>query len=252
MKNGKTKINKTKLIARVMLVVLLFSSALNLAGCSISVNPSQVNKGQYYYKALGDDRHIGLMAISDSEEFTLDDISFQLYIGLHKKSYSLIDWMITDENELLTKTYDISEIADYDKYKNYSYVIYAYVYNSDTINLPQDDYWTNIYWDNAYVLREISYEESFKNGAYNFTKMPFTTDYHFNYSEQITIPKEYLMSFGDDEYGTLCIAAELVKKIDDGTTKYGERFSHVYSVGIGLDYHIKDDGTIILDFRFSK
>ena len=33
MKNGKIKLNKTKLIARVMLVVLLFSSALNLAGC---------------------------------------------------------------------------------------------------------------------------------------------------------------------------------------------------------------------------
>ena len=34
MKNGKIKLNKTKLIARVMLVVLLFSSALNLAGCT--------------------------------------------------------------------------------------------------------------------------------------------------------------------------------------------------------------------------
>ena len=34
MKNGKMKLNKTKIVARVMLVVLLLSSALNLAGCT--------------------------------------------------------------------------------------------------------------------------------------------------------------------------------------------------------------------------
>ena len=33
MKNGKIKLNKTKIIARVMLVVLLFAGTLNLAGC---------------------------------------------------------------------------------------------------------------------------------------------------------------------------------------------------------------------------
>ncbi len=35
MKNGKNKLNKTKLIARVMLVVLLLGGTLNLAGCGL-------------------------------------------------------------------------------------------------------------------------------------------------------------------------------------------------------------------------
>ena len=35
MKNRKTKLNKTKLIARVMLVVLLLSSALNFCSCDM-------------------------------------------------------------------------------------------------------------------------------------------------------------------------------------------------------------------------
>ena len=37
MKNGKIKANKTKILARVMLVVLLFSSAINLSGCGKNV-----------------------------------------------------------------------------------------------------------------------------------------------------------------------------------------------------------------------
>ena len=35
MKNGTIKLNKTKIVARVMLVILLFSSAVNLAGCGL-------------------------------------------------------------------------------------------------------------------------------------------------------------------------------------------------------------------------
>ena len=35
MKSGEININKTKIVARVMLVVLLFSSAVNLSGCGL-------------------------------------------------------------------------------------------------------------------------------------------------------------------------------------------------------------------------
>ena len=245
MKNGKMKLNKTKIIARVMLVVLLFAGTLNLAGCSISVKPSQVNKGQYYDKGLVYDSNVSLMIVSDTNAFFMDDVSFQVYIGLHKKSYSLIDWLTKDQNELLYKTNDISEIADFDKEKNFYYVLYATNYGDDIKNDMEN------LLNYAYILKEISFEESLKNGAYNFTKMPFTTDYHYNYSEKITIPKECIMSAIENEYHVMRIGIAYAEKIDDGEIKYGP-YVPTDVIGVSIHCYLTEEGAVYVDLPQMK
>ena len=240
MKNTNFKINKTKLVAKVMLLVLLLASALNLGACS---RVSQVNRGQYYRQALPGDHGVSIMAVSNTNEFDLNNISFQLYIGLHLKSYSLMDWITTDKNELLTKTYEVSEIPDIDSYKNFYYIVYA----SNSHDLDPDDDVLNY----AYILKEIPFEESFKDGAYNFTKMPFSSDYYYNHSEIITIPKECVLAASADEYKDLIIGVVLAERIDNSEKKYRSA-SDMYSIVMGLGYSINDNGTVLLSLTQMK
>ena len=232
--------SKTKLIARIMLLVLLLASAASLGACG---KVSQVNKGQYYIRALPGDHGVSIMAVSNTNEFDLNNISFQLYIGLHLKSYSLMDWITTDKNELLTKTYEVSEIPDIDSYKNFYYIVYAS--NSHDLD-PHDDI-----LNYAYILKEIPFEESLKDGAYNFTEMPFSSDYYYNHSETITIPKECVLAASDDEYKHLIIGVVLAEKIDNSEIQYRST-SDMYSIVMELGYSINDNGTILLSLTQMK
>ena len=85
MKNENFKTSKTKLIAKLMLVVILIVGTINLTGCV----KSQIGKGQFFDQT-SIKLPISLRVISDTQEFELNDVTFQLNIGLHKKKIFFI------------------------------------------------------------------------------------------------------------------------------------------------------------------
>ena len=222
MKNTNLKLNKTKLVARLMLVVILIVGTINLTGCV----KSQIGKGQFFDQT-SIKSPISLRVISDTQEFELNDVTFQLNIGLHKKEYSLFHWTTTDTKNLLSQTYDISE----EVYDDIYYIIY--LENPDIKEVYRDD----MILKNIDVLKEISYKESLKDGKYNYSRMPLFYETYYNYSESITIPKEY---FVQGEYNTIYIKLCMVEKIN------GEYHYRNQEVKLGFDYNIRDNGTLYI------
>ena len=87
MKNGKTKLNKTKILARVMLLVLLLSSVLNLAGCSNDWLEINNNEGiEWGLKSSGLRREeVNLVSVaynSDKKEFDVNDVTLTFFYGV--------------------------------------------------------------------------------------------------------------------------------------------------------------------------
>ena len=80
MKNTNLKLNKTKLVARLMVVILLLTSTLTLASCG--------NKGLeagFYYTSIGnDDAPYPMFRCaykSDKTEFDINDVTLTFYYG---------------------------------------------------------------------------------------------------------------------------------------------------------------------------
>ncbi len=171
MKNSNTKI---KLVARVMLLILLLASAVNLSGCiegwDTTTNDSKdkvsgleygfefellyplwENPGKSAYK-------------SNKTEFDIDDVTLTFYYG---ESFSLkTDGSIhTDVATMTVPHFDL------------------YFYNDEGVEYlirHVEEEWTSI----KYHV-ERTYIEYEKNGE-KHTKLR----YDFNHSEDITIPKE--------------------------------------------------------------
>ena len=97
--------------------------------------------------------------------------------------------------------------------------------------------------DHAYILREVSFEESLENGEYNFTKMPFGSDYYYNHCEDITIPSECLINETGNKNSEFCVGIALAPK-DENTEKYNIPTDYMY---IGLQYNINSDGSVDID-----
>ena len=83
----KIKFNKTKIVARVMLVVLLLSSAINLAGCSNNWLEINNNEGiEWGLKSSGLRREeVNLVSVaykSDKKEFDVNDVTLTFFYGV--------------------------------------------------------------------------------------------------------------------------------------------------------------------------
>ena len=225
--NLKTKTNTVKqILAKVMLVILLLTSVLGLSGCV----KSQLTQGQYFDQTYSGTRY-GLRVVSNTKEFDLDNVTFQLNIGIHKKEYSLIDWLTTDIEVLLSKSEDV--FLTFDNYSSMYYVIY--IANPD---MEEIDFRENILkYDSVLRYKEISYSESYKDGKYNYSRMPLSGKIYYNNCETITIPKDY---FVEGEYNTIYIGVCYTDKTNPDNP--------LEDVSIGLSYHINDDGTVTIGF----
>ena len=157
MKNGKIKLNKTKLIARVMFVVLFISSALNLAGCG--------NKG---LEAGLDTTGIGgcdyspafkCAYKSDVTEFDVESVTLTLYYG------GFYEFHIETEVE-----------------HRFSYPVFELYFFNDTN--PED----------KILIKRV--EENLVSEKYRayITTEKFKKIIKYNHSEDITIPKELFTS----------------------------------------------------------
>ena len=236
------KTNATKLIARVLVLVLLVTSAFSFAGCA----EPHVKKGQYYtengppYFWDG----IALKVVSDTKNFELDNVTLQLYFGLRPKDVSWVDWFFNDENKSNNTTEESIKIPD--SYKNYCYLLYTYDYrlvmDEDGIHIIDIDIDFN--HENLHILKEISYEESLTDERYTYARSP-KEEYYFNYSQTITIPEDTFLG----NSGTIYIVIAQVEKFDAQNVKYSQPYDKRM---IGMSYLKADDGTVELSFRFHE
>ena len=229
---------RTKLIAKILVLVLLVTSALSFVGCE----EPHVKKGQYY--SLSEDFYfpIAMKIVSNTKEFSLDDVTLQLYVGLHRQEVTWLDLFFRDKNKSNNTIDEPIEISDYDK--NCCYLILIYNPSFGDISNEPRYYFENYTEFNPYILKEISYEESLKNEKYSYTRYP-NGQYYYNYSQTITIPQEYFVS---SDRQVVCIAVLLVEKLSDNSG-YGYILQ---KKELGSLYTLLDDETLTLDFDFRE
>ena len=76
MKNEKIKFNKSKLVARVMLLILLLTGALNFSGCGVR----NIENGFNWTETDGFKKYFCAYK-SDREKFNIDDVTLTFYFG---------------------------------------------------------------------------------------------------------------------------------------------------------------------------
>ena len=229
MKNTNLKLNKTNLVARLMLVVILIVGVLNLTGCV----KSQLESGDCFQETYWG--HPISLRVVYEEKYSINNVNLKLYVGLHKKEYSLFDWSTKDIKALLSESYDISEMPNY--YDDVYYVIYMANPYLDESNVDGDMI------REEYILKEISYGESLKDGIYNYTKMPYTGERYYNNCETITIPSDYFVETG---YNKFYIVLTQVEKIN------GEYNLLIDPVYVGIEYYDVDNGQVSLKVSYTK
>ena len=219
MKNGKIKLNKTKLIARVMLVVLLFSSALNLAGCG----EPHVKKGQCYDEVFIKEYRTGFKVVSDSNCFPIDDITFSMYIGISNSFGNVVrDWFGTLED------------------------VYYVVYIANEIDTELDPNSAHIL-DYSYIIKEISCEEVMDNEEeYDYIQLP-NNNRIYKHCETITLPQECIISGANSDYPDFCLGILVAKKnIENGEEKFDSPVELLFKY---FHYNVDEYNTVHIDFN---
>ena len=189
MKNGKIKLNKTKLIARVMLVVLLLSSAINLMGC--------LKEDKYMYIAHNRDasNEIQSIAYSSDVEFDIDNVNINVSYGVHKLN-------IFGE----VKPNPKDQVAS-GTYKNYNFSLSAYICNC--VDYPEEHPVQNT---NCILFNYVCDEELFsKEYGYIDTPSFISNGVVYNHTDNIIIP-EYMF---DKDWGIVYIRLQLYVYLDD-------------------------------------
>ena len=206
MKNTNFKLNKTKLIARLMLVVILGMSVVVLSSCM-----PNIKKGQYYSSGNPD---IGtdIMVVIDENNIDIDDWYVDVYIGLRRKKHSLIEWLLTDKEALLRETTEISKVPDFNS--NIYYIVSIANRNAFSEQFVHFDL------SKAYILKEISNAESLENGNYNYTELPIVSGYYYNYCERFMIPKDFILDTLNIEKNHNCYFCLTVVEKDPLTGEY--------------------------------
>ncbi|MBO5715748.1 MAG: hypothetical protein J6S23_05085 [Clostridia bacterium] len=211
MKNENLKTNKTKLIARLMIVVILATGVLNLVGCNNKYKYNyfrvQQIEAEHYQPAV-------LRVNSTTNIFEIDDCTLDLEIGIHKLSlFGRID------DNAKEKEYA------YSQNQNITFALYfcddemAEVYPQSTQNIKSIE--------GHLFVKEITEEQAFtKEYGYNNLKC--------NHVEKITIPIEYI----DANSGAVVLKLAIYF-VDKDSQYTCNRFFY-----IKLEFQRTDDNTI--------
>ena len=221
MKNPTTKLNKSKLVARGMLLVFLLTSVVSFVGCSFFTD-----RRKYIINTQSDPYcEIMLKATSDVNNFPIDDVTFDLYIGLNGKNW--FDWFLNGkcEPERENTYYLVYMLTDKD-YRNL-------VLNNESI------------LNYSHIVKEIPYKETVETNKYNFINPLFLGEY-FNCCEKITIPKEILLDGVDEHFQGIHIGVCLAEK-STGSNEYVIKYYH-HTI-FELSYRIVND-RVDLDFSY--
>ena len=209
MKNTNLKLNKTKLVARLMLVVILVAGTLNLVGCSSNYNYVRNNERR------GDESQpVSLVVGSNTNIFEIDDCTLDLEIGIHQLSV-------------------FGKIDDNVKEKQYQFrpnqrIAFAIYFCDDEMVqvIPQST--TDIKSiEGHWFVKEITEEEAFtKEYGYNYLKS--------NHVEKITIPTEFI----DENSGAVALKL-VIYSVDKSSLYTFKRFFY-----IKLEFERTNDSTI--------
>ncbi len=208
------KMNKTKLIARMMLLVLLVTSAFSFVGCA--------EKGKYMYiSTCTQVGGINSVAYISDTEFDIANVNVNLYYGVHELNY--LGQISSNPKE------NFPEI-----YQNCKFILSICVCNA-------------IHKYEAYKgeccveLKTVSEEELFsKDFGYIDTPFFISNGVIFMHGENIQIPSEMF----DKDSGTVHLLINLFTS-KKNTIETGNNMPLVQSF-INLRYQKKDNDKIVL------
>lgn len=208
----------TKRVFRVLLILLMVS--MFTTGCG---QKSEFEKG-FDYTFTPNSIMFGVK--SDTDTFSINDVTFDLYYGVHDIGYA--------------KKYNTDPKSGYRK-EGYETIIFGlYICEADcSLDVVNDmeisDYKTI---DNHYFVKDIFEEEAFSD-EYGFT-MSYWKGITYNHSEKITIPPEI---FANEAGSFVVKLIAFHEPMNDGDNYYTSTVR-----GIELDYQIVDEDTIKIVF----
>ena len=226
------KTNKIKLIARVMLIILLFTSTVSFSACG----EPNCKDGQHYNCPHREPTYssLYLKAITDVEVFPCDDVTFDMCIGLNNRR-TLREFYTIDEYEPPTWPY-YSE--------NWYYVLYVvhllyyenWEANIDYDNINSQENIDASFLNQAYILKEIPRREAVESREYYFTEL--WEGAYFNHCEEITIPKEVFLEdvspYDEYVYIGMCLV--------DKSSETGKYITLPYdNISMSFGYGVADD-----------
>ncbi|MGN1156951.1 MAG: hypothetical protein ACI4TK_12305 [Agathobacter sp.] len=217
MKKSFTK-KQTRRVFEVLLILLMVS--LFTTGCG---QKSEMEKG-FNYTWTPDRIMFG--AKSGTDTFSKNDVTFDLYYGVHDIGY--------DEK------YNNDPKIHYQKEGNETIFFGLYIcdadYSLDVMNDMEISDYKMI--DNHYFVKEISEEEAFSD-EYGLT-MSYWKGITYNHNEKITIPSEFFVN----ETGSFVVKLiAFHKPMTEGGNYYTSTMNY-----IEFDYQVVDDNTIKIKF----
>ena len=93
MKNTNLKLNKTKLVARLMVVILLLISVFNLSACGRTLKYTYSPKHNLY----GNHYVIQSSLWTDNDEYYNSDVEFELSLAMHQLNL-WVPWLLSQES----------------------------------------------------------------------------------------------------------------------------------------------------------
>lgn len=219
MKNQTTKFNKSKLVARGMLVVFLMTTIFNLVGCSLGYI------GYNYYKTMETDgihsRPASIRVKSKTNTFNIENLTLDLDIGVHRTSFfGVMD--NSPKEQYAFPSYNIG-FAIYICDGQYENSFPYYVDNLENI-------------ENHYFIDEITEEEAFtKEYAYG--------GFGYNHQRKIKIPRECL----SEKTGSIAIKLANYYEFDEQSDgkEFKYKFEPDYSIyTIVLEYEKMEDSLV--------
>lgn len=212
--------NPTRRVFMVLLILLIVSLFATSCG-----QKSEFEKGFGYTFTP----HVIMFgARSDTESLAKDNVTFDLYYGIHDMGYS--EKYDTDPKSVYIKSHlENSKIF-------FGLYICDVDYSLDVVNDMEISDYKMI--DNHYFVKEISEEEAFSE-EYGFT-MSYWKGIIYNHSEKITIPTEFFA----EETGSFVI--KLVAFHEPMTE--GDNYYTSIVGNFELDYQIIDEHTIRIIF----
>lgn len=208
----------TKRVFRLLLILLMVS--LFATGCA---QKSEFEKG-FDYTFTPNSIMFGVK--SDTDTFSINDVTFDLYYGVHDIGYA--------------EKYNTNPKSGYRK-EGYETIFFGlYICEADCSLDVVNDMEISDYKaiDNHYFVKEISEEEAFSD-EYGFT-MSYWKGTTYNHSEKITIPPEL---FANEAGSFVVKLIAFHEPMNDGDNYYTSMVR-----GIELDYQTVDENTIKIVF----
>ena len=237
MKNTENREGKTKHIARIMLLVLLLTSAVNLAGCG------RVPQGYYdsydFNYNLNQEKTWSILrisAVSNTDIFDINDISFNLLLGTHANKYIGRQHPKGYEKEYYLH-YSSRELENAQREE---YVFAIYISDIENLHIEERNIKDIANVENYEYILSINEEVGFSEEYGYIVENWFLLDsFLYNHIEPITIPSGNIRN----DRGSFVV--HFVCYLENYTN---DCYDVIYDEQVIFDYQKLDENTIHIDF----